>query len=1031
MRVVLQRARDGLHRAGRGQATERGLLQAGESFAPDRLGDAVARVYERYAELLPEGPERTRAAARARSAATLIGGFEPDRWVAACAPEIEAIDHRPLATHSARGVTALLHGLRAWLDLAEETTRRFDDVLGLRSDAILLQLTFSATDRTGGGAFERIFLVLAVFGDDGLMTRVEWFDADREAEALARFDELSRQAPARPRIVTTATRSEDACMRAWEARDPEAFAALFGADFRSIDRRPLMHLEVDREAILAAMRPFVEMGASRSIELLATRGERLTLHRLCLRGSDDLVGPSEVEILQVVEVDASGARIAAVAFDPGDLDLAYAELDARYAAGEAAPYARGHAIWRRFNDAWAARGWDALAASLAPEFRIEDHRKPGLLGGMSRDDYVASARALVGLRPDVRLRIDHVLALDDRRSLQVGRLVGAAEDGSFETAFIRVLEFGSDAIRGIHMYELDDLDAARARYEAIGGGAPRDPLAALMKPNAATAAMDRLQARFEARDWAAVRALAAECATFQDRRRRSLVSGDANWWVADLKQVVELNRGDVRFHRTLVATAGDRVCLEHVVWTGGPADGPVELECLWLAEVDESGRFVAGVLFDVDDRRAALREGLARRFARDAAAAAVMRPLFELAEAWNDHDRARMRAALADDLVVDDRRLTGQGRVDGADAYLETVAALWELAPDEQNEPRCLLAVEPYGAVAAMRGFGSETRFGGAEYEVCNINVATVAGGRVTRLEFFDVEDGGAALARLAELRPDPLRIPPNAATRAVDRVQTLCDARDWAALEALCAPTLEYDDRRRGIRTSGDRDAFVESRRLAFAYATLSRTRLATAGDRLALEHFRWTGVEGRVELEVETVTLLEIDAEGRLVADIGFDPDDRRAASVEMTERFLRQVSHVLPPAGIAAIRVFVDHDLARLRAVLPDDFTLDDRRRTGVGRIEGADAWVESLAAIFEQAPDLTVETLYTIAADERGVLEMARMFGTLAASGGAFEGVYLRLLRAGRRIGFELFEPEDLELARARFAELGADGPKTAG
>src|SRR5512134_3594882 len=29
-----------------------------ELFAADRLGDAVARLYERYAELLPEGPER-------------------------------------------------------------------------------------------------------------------------------------------------------------------------------------------------------------------------------------------------------------------------------------------------------------------------------------------------------------------------------------------------------------------------------------------------------------------------------------------------------------------------------------------------------------------------------------------------------------------------------------------------------------------------------------------------------------------------------------------------------------------------------------------------------------------------------------------------------------------------------------------------------------------------------------------------------------------------------------------------------------
>jgi len=32
---------------------------------------------------------------------------------------------------------------------------------------------------------------LWVFGTDGLLSRVEWFDADRPAEALARFEELT------------------------------------------------------------------------------------------------------------------------------------------------------------------------------------------------------------------------------------------------------------------------------------------------------------------------------------------------------------------------------------------------------------------------------------------------------------------------------------------------------------------------------------------------------------------------------------------------------------------------------------------------------------------------------------------------------------------------------------------------------------------------------------------------------------------------------------------------------------------------
>src|SRR5262249_43794747 len=153
--------------------------------------------------------------------------------------------------------------------------------------------------------------------------------------------------------------------------------------------------------------------------------------------------------------------------------------------------------------------------------------------------YVASARSLAELRPDVRLWFDHVLALDHRRSLQVGRLVGAEADGSFETAFILVSEHGADAIRGWHVYDVSDLDAARARYDALGAAAPPDPLAALLKPNAASAALDRLQAALAARDWTAVRALVAEGATLADRRRHGLVSGDVGWSVADLREIAE------------------------------------------------------------------------------------------------------------------------------------------------------------------------------------------------------------------------------------------------------------------------------------------------------------------------------------------------------------------------------------------------------------------------------------------------------------------------------------------------------------
>src|SRR5262249_29704175 len=117
-------------------------------------------------------------------------------------------------------------------------------------------------------------------------------------------------------------------------------------------------------------------------------------------------------------------------------------------------------------------------------------------------------------------------------------------------------------------------------------------------------------------------------------------------------------------------------------------------------EVEESGRILAAVAFDPDDGRAASAECWARALAADAAAA-TLRPVSEYSLGFDDHDPARGRAALADDLVVHDHRLAGIGFLEGADVYLESLGALWRLSPDDHIGRRVDLAHERYGGVAA------------------------------------------------------------------------------------------------------------------------------------------------------------------------------------------------------------------------------------------------------------------------------------------------------------------------------------------
>jgi hypothetical protein len=212
--------------------------------------------------------------------------------------------------------------------------------------------------------------VLVVRHDGSRLRAIEAFDPDQLEQAFARHAEFSREPAAAARIETAATRTEDAFQRAWAARDWDAVAALMPASFRSIDRRPLMHLEVDGAAMLAGVRPFFEMGVTRSSELVATRGERLALFRVYLRGGDGLTRPSEVEFVQVIETDANGMRRVAIAFAPDALDAAYASSTRYHAGADAVSPGMGNSVAR-------SRHAIGTRSPRARRHRRNDHRRLG------------------------------------------------------------------------------------------------------------------------------------------------------------------------------------------------------------------------------------------------------------------------------------------------------------------------------------------------------------------------------------------------------------------------------------------------------------------------------------------------------------------------------------------------------------------------------------------------------------------------------------------------------------------------------
>src|SRR5262249_22262847 len=96
----------------------------------------------------------------------------------------------------------------------------------------------------------------------------------------------------------------------------------------------------ERATLSAEIRVIADLGVKNITSVpIAIRGERLVLSRVRFSGRDQRPDAFQTELLRIAETDDEGRFVAVVTFDLDDIDAAIAEVDARYLAGEAAPYA--------------------------------------------------------------------------------------------------------------------------------------------------------------------------------------------------------------------------------------------------------------------------------------------------------------------------------------------------------------------------------------------------------------------------------------------------------------------------------------------------------------------------------------------------------------------------------------------------------------------------------------------------------------------------------------------------------------------
>lgn len=611
----------------------RGLRAAQINFDVDDRDAAYAELESRFLEDEADSPN----CGPARTSQALQAGINARDWEAVWrlhAPDVVGRDHRLVSWGRLDG-EEYMRSMQSMVAMADDVRLAVDHVR-VSARAHLADCRWSGTRE--GGAFESSFLAVSKFDAEARIAEMHLFDPEHVDRARACFEglvaggsedardgDVAGPSPASERFANEASRTWRRALDAWLERDG-SFEAFFAPSFEGHDRRRLFRVDMDREEVLAYVRPMLETSLRQSSRLLATRGERHAALRTLVEFGEDPRNPSSIDSIVLVEVDADQTLTWWCRYDVEDADDALDALEDRFVEASA-----------------------GLEAQLA---------RSTCSGSKSSER-------------EVRERVRHGLG-----------------------------------------------DPARVDEDAPTAAAAPDPLREIADRNGAVRAFRAVTDAFRTRDLEAMRARLAPNMVWEDRRPYSQVKGDAELALASLRTRIEQRASPPRLD--VVGAAGDRIGVIRLLWTGESEDGAFEMEGLEVGEVDGQGRLIRVVGLEADDWRDAQRIAWERWGAHEPHLA----PVLDVTSRYNDAlnaprlDLARLRSFYAKDFVVEDRRRTGFGRIEGADAYLESLGTLATLTRSMRIELGWhWAAIEPDGGIMSVRRTGELVEGGGYETE--------------------------------------------------------------------------------------------------------------------------------------------------------------------------------------------------------------------------------------------------------------------------------------------------------------------------
>ncbi|WP_104150814.1 BTAD domain-containing putative transcriptional regulator [Mycobacterium intracellulare] len=909
----------------------------------------------------------------------------PEDWV--------TVDHRRGTPFTASDMTPAIHTL---FDLTPDFHVHIDTVHRLNDFGAVITNKARGSSPNGLEVEWRLVMLLIVEGHR--LTRCEVFDENDVDAALMRFEELRPQAP---RSENRASRAVKQFLAHFAARDWDAMANLIDEGFRSDDRRRGINAGIrhGRDVEMANWRATAEVWKSDvRAAIVATRGQGLVLFRFTFASQDSLPASFQAAALSVVHVNDDNRCAATVVFDPDDFEAAFAELDTRYLAGEAAAYAH---TWSVISGAYAAMNRQELFATT-PDFIDIDHRH---VITMASGDAIGNLRASWELAPDLVIYIEAVHRLN-----YLGAAITYAAKGTSQNGFegewraINILMVQGNSIGRAEIFDETDLDAAIARF---------DQLSRPVLENAASRTWEHICESLEARDWDALAELTAENISVDDRRR-VVNAGLINGRNANLESTRALAEVGFTLNMlSVIATRGAHLALLRVRVSGDDPEA-IANDALIIVEVDSDRRVASDVIFDLEEIDAAFAELDARYVAGEAAVHS--RTWSAITRCFTALCRHELPSTTTDLVDIDHRR----GAAFAPGELMPYLRAGWELNQSARPYVETVHRLTNLGAVVnhaadliSREGFEAEWR---------TIDILLVEGDLINRCELFDESDLGAALAKFDELQHQA-RSRENAASRAEQRLFDCSAIHDWAAITEILAADSCVEDRRRVVNVGfwDGRDAVMANMRaLAEGLAQVSLAVIATRGQRLSLAHVRSFNPDSRRgEFAVELLGIAEIDTDGRITAHVFFEADDIDAAFEELDARYLAGEAAAYARTWTVIARAysgFNRHELPGMTA----DAVLVDRRPVVTTEAEDLAAYHR---AMWDLMPDVIVHIEAVHRLSDRGAVF------THAARGTTREGFAAewRTINTGTVDGdlinlVEVFDESDLDAALARFEEL---------